>query len=424
MTIKRQPSCDDPTDPELLPVATAMERLTELMQCVPELETVRTTEAANRVLANTISCPMNVPITTNSAMDGFALNRADIPPQGETSLKVVGEAYAGRPFRGKVEAGEAVRIFTGAVMPCGTDTVVIQEHVELAEAAVRIDSQVTAGRNVRHAGEDLAEGDDVLLKGRRLSAADVGLLASLGITRVSVTRRLRVAFFSTGDEVQALDEVGSDGLPDGMVYDSNRHTLRCLLEAMDVEAVDLGIVRDTYEDTVNALQKGAKDADAIVSSGGISAGEADYVTRAFHAVGNVSFWKLAMRPGRPLACGFVDQAAFFGLPGNPVAVMVTFLAFVQPALKLRMGMTDVQPFSVPAQTQSAIRKSAGRTEYQRGVLSLGENGRLSVALTGKQGAGRLSSMSIANCLIVLPDTLDTVGEGDTVSVWPFTGLLP
>lgn len=423
MAIEKQPSCDDPVEPALLPVLEAKRRLAELMPALTQTDTVNTINAANRVLAETVISPTNVPAATNSAMDGYAINKVDIPSSGERSLTLVGDAYAGRTYGKTIQSGDAVRVFTGALMPEGSDTVVIQEHVATDGNNVTIDSDVQAGKNVRHVGEDLAIGDTVIKQGRKLSAADIGLLASLGITSVSVTRQLKVAFFSTGDEVQALDKAGEESLPEGMVYDSNRHTLRCLLQALGVETLDFGIVRDNYDDTVKALKEASEQADVIVTSGGISAGDADYVTKAFHELGDVSFWKLAMRPGRPLACGRIGEATFFGLPGNPVAVMVTFLAFVQPALKLRMGMMDVEPFAVPATSIAAIRKSAGRTEYQRGVLSMSANGTLEVELTGKQGAGRLSSMSVANCLIVLGDSIDAVNAGDTVTVWPFDGLL-
>ena len=424
MAITKQPSCDDPVEPKLLPVLEAKRRMAALMPALAETETISTVNAANRVLSELVVSPTNVPAATNSAMDGYAINKNDIPAEGERVLSLVGEAFAGRAYSKTVQPGEAVRVFTGALMPEGSDTVVIQEHVEAVDQQITIDSEVKAGRNVRHVGEDLTVGDTVLEQGRKLSAADIGLLASLGIASVSVVRQLKVAFFSTGDEIQALDDANSKGLAPSMVYDSNRHTLRCLLQALGVETLDFGIVRDNYADTVKALKEASEQSDVIVTSGGISAGDADYVTKAFHELGDVSFWKIAMRPGRPLASGRIGEATFFGLPGNPVAVMVTFLAFVQPALKLRMGMTDVEPFTVPATSVTAIKKSLGRTEYQRGILSMTAQGALEVVLTGKQGAGRLSSMSMANCLIVLGDSLASVETGDTVNVWPFEGLLP
>lgn len=423
MAIEKQPSCDDPVEPALLPVAEAKRRIADLMPALQDVETVHTIESAGRVLAQAILSPLNVPAATNSAMDGYAIHQSDIPRSGEQLLRVVGECYAGRPYLNTVKSGEAVRIFTGGVMPDGTDTVVIQEHVAVEGDTVRIDHEVQARRNVRLTGEDITEGEAVLEAGRKLSAADVGLIASLGITEVVVTRRLKVAFFSTGDEVQPLDKAITEGLPNGMVYDSNRHTLRCLLQAVGVEAIDMGIVKDTFDDTYKTLKEASEKADIIVSSGGISAGDADYVTKAFHQLGDVAFWKIAMRPGRPLASGKIGGATFFGLPGNPVAVMVTFLAFVQPAIKRRMGMLQTEPMAIPAQALISMKKTPGRTEYQRGIMSVSDNGAVQVTLTGKQGAGRLSSMSVANCLIVLPEQQATVNVGDTVSVWPFEGLL-
>jgi len=309
-------------------------------------------------------------------------------------------------------------------MPAGTDTVVIQEHVRVDGEHVSIDSTAVAGKNVRRAGEDVQKDQIILREGVQLEAADLGVLASLGIRQVKVARRLKVAFFTTGDELVALEEQSeSQTLEPGMLYDSNRYTLRSLLQTLGVDVVDLGIVRDNEADTRQALEKAAQVADVIVTSGGVSAGDADYVTRAFHHVGEVSFWKLAMRPGRPLAFGFVKEAAFFGLPGNPVAVMITFLQFVQPAIKYMLGMSNIEPLCIPAICRSHLRKSQGRVEYQRGIAQLDDTGRFVVDSTGKQGAGRLSSMSAANCLIVIDEEVAAVAPGDIVLVQPFRGLL-
>lgn len=423
--IEKQPSCDDVSEPELLPVDEARRRLFEALQVVRETETVGLAHALNRVLAIDVVSPMDVPAQANSAMDGYALHSDSIPAIGETRLQIRGTAFAGQPFSGALEVGEAVRIFTGAVLPQGADTVVIQEHVRIDGQHVDIDGDVVAGKNVRQAGEDIERSQTVLQQGRRLAAADIGVLASLGIANVSVTRRLRVAFFTTGDELQSLnDYVPGSPLPEGMLFDSNRYTIAALLAGLGVEAIDLGVVRDDIEATREALISAADQADVVITSGGVSAGDADFVTRAFHDLGNVSFWKLAMRPGRPLAFGYVKEAAFFGLPGNPVAVVVTFLQFVQPALKYISGMHDLEPVSIPAICLSKLRKSAGRIEYQRGVMRLDEQSRLVVESTGKQGAGRLSSISAANCLIVIDSEVDGVESGDLVSVQPFHGLLP
>jgi len=423
--IEKQPSCDDDSEPELLPVEEARKRLFSSLRPVEDGEQVGLSDVLHRVLSQDVKSSVDVPPEANSAMDGYAISAACIPAAGEATLRVTGSAWAGRPFTGTVSSGEAIRIFTGAVIPEGTDTVVIQEHVRAQSDAIEIDDSVVAGKNVRQAGEDVALGQVILTRGHCLQAADIGVLASLGIHTVDVYRRLRIAFFTTGDELQALDPSTPDGLlHPGMVFDSNRYTLSALLSAMPVEVVDLGIIRDNEEDTRAVLQHAASVADVVISSGGVSAGDADYVTRAFHDVGDVSFWKLAMRPGRPLAYGSLGKASFFGLPGNPVAVMVTFLQFVQPVIRYLSGRLDVEPLQMPARCLSRLRKSPGRVEFQRGVLSLDEAGLLVVSSTGKQGAGRLSSMSAANCLIVIGSEADGVEPGDTVSVQPFYGLLP
>lgn len=427
--IEKQPSCDDASEPSLLPVELARERLFTALKPFASrhkagFETLSISDAFQRVLAHDVVSEVDVPAQTNSAMDGYAIAASSIPDKGEATLTVTGTAWAGQPFDASVGDGEAVRIFTGAIMPAGADTVVIQEHVKADDNSVAIDNDVVAGKNVRHAGEDLERGQSVLVAGRKLGAADIGVLCSLGIKQVDVHQRLKVAFFSTGDELCALEgHVSGDPLPAGMLFDSNRHTLACMLESMGVDIIDMGIVRDNEHDTHDALSKAAQDADVVVTSGGVSAGEADFVTRVFHDLGSVSFWKLAMRPGRPLAFGTVGDAVFFGLPGNPVAVMVTFLEFVKPAIHYLSGMNDFLPLTLPAISESSLRKSQGRIEYQRGIMRIDELGRLAVASTGKQGAGRLSSMSQANCLIVIDADVDGVRPGDMVGIQPFHGLL-
>lgn len=421
MTIEKLPSCEDPFD-SLLPVEEARARLSAALSVVSETQELNLIDAIGRVLCVDIESPVNVPAHANSAMDGYAISAASIPDDGVAELGIVGTAWAGKVFTGNVEAGQAVRIFTGAIMPKGADTVVIQEHVTATDKHVTIDNQVEPGRNVRLAGEDVQRNQIILTKGTALNAAEVGVLASLGIHRVNVFRRLRVAFFTTGDELQALDERTASELEPGMLFDSNRYSLHAMLSRLDVDVLDLGIVRDNADDTRAAMQKAAESADVIVTSGGVSAGDADFVTQVFHELGQVSFWKLAMRPGRPLAFGQIGDASFFGLPGNPVAVMVTFLQFVQPAIKQMMGLKSTNPYTINATCTSTLRKSAGRVEYQRGVLANDEQGQLIVRSTGKQGAGRISSMSAANCLIVIAADKSGVSPGDTVEVQPFMGL--
>lgn len=421
MSIEKQASCDDPFD-RLLPVEQARKQLADALSTVTETELLYLSDAMGRALSHDVVSPVDVPGYTNSAMDGFAIASSSIPTSGHTDLQIVGTAWAGKVFDGEVQPGQAVRIFTGALIPAGADTVVIQEHVSVNNDAVTIDSDVQAGRNVRLSGEDVKKNQLVLKAGTQLNAAEIGLLASLGVAKVDVYRRLRVAFFTTGNELCSLDTHAGKALEPGMLFDSNRFTLRAMLSSLPVDTIDLGVVRDDAAETRSAMREAAQKADVIVSSGGISAGDADFVTQVFHELGDVRFWKLAMRPGRPLAFGQVEDAFFFGLPGNPVAVMVTFLQFVKPAIKQMMGLTATEPYVINARCQSALRKSMGRVEYQRGVLGNDEQGNLIVTSTGKQGAGRISSMSDANCLIVIAADVASVAPGDIVEVQPFQGL--
>ena len=427
--IEQQPSCEDPSDPGLLPVEEALARIRQMLPVrkAEEALSAELKDAAGLILAEDIVSPIDVPDFTNSAMDGYAIASGDIPSaaEGTAKLQVVGTAWAGRIYDGAVGQGQAVRIMTGGMMPAGLDTVVIQEHVQQSnnDDVVVIDHLVEKGRNVRHAGEDVTVGQCVLQCGEFLGPAQIGHLASLGIASVKVSKPLTVAFFTTGDELRALDDRPEVPLSPGQLYDSNRYTLHAMLERLGVTVIDVGIVRDNPEATRKAFEQAAATADVIVTSGGVSAGEADYVTRVIHEIGNVGFWKIAMRPGRPLAFGKIGDSVFFGLPGNPVAVMVTFYEFVQPAILHMMGATRTQAPLISARCLSKLKKSPGRTEYQRGILSLDENGQNVVETTGKQGAGRLSSMCSANCLIVLPPGEDKIAPGDIVTVRPFYGLV-
>ena len=424
MAIDKQPSCDDPQEPELLPVAVALQRMQQQVKTVSESKRVPLRKSLNHVLATDIVSPVQVPAYTNSAMDGYAINSADLPAgDDEVSLKVLGTAWAGKPVQVTVHPGEAVQIMTGGMMPEGSDTVVIQEHVQIDGEYIRIDGTTSRGRNVRHAGEDINTGEVVLKAGTLLHPAELGLIASLGLDTVEVKRRLKVAFFSTGDELRALETHAGQALGPGEIFDSNRHTLYALLSRLGVELIDFGVVADTEEATTEAIVKAAEVADLVITSGGVSAGLADYVSKAIARLGDLTFWKLAMRPGRPLACGVVNDCRFFGLPGNPVAVMVTFYEFVQPTIKSMMGCTGAEPQLFRVKAKEAIRKVPGRIEYQRGIVEVDNNGEQTVRTTGKQGAGRLSSMCLANCLIVLPAECDGVAVGDMVPVRPFYGLV-
>jgi molybdopterin molybdotransferase len=370
-------------------------------------------DALARVLAQDIVPTINVPAHDNSAMDGYAVRFADI----DRPLKEIGTALAGKPFNGKVGAGECVRIMTGAVMPEGADTVVIQEVVKKEGDRIVVPPGQKKAQNVRYAGEDLKIGTPVLKSGKLLTPADLGLIASLGIGEVQVKRRLRVAYFATGDE---LASIGAP-LKEGEVYDSNRYTLHGMLARLGVELIDMGVVRDDPAQLERAFRKASETADVVITTGGVSVGEADFVKQLMAKLGEVLFWKIAMRPGRPMAFGKIGHAFLFGLPGNPVAVMVTFYQFVRDALVFLSGRSDpgVQLLRVPCAEN--LRKVPGRTEYQRGIL-FSEGSEWKVRTTGQQGSGVLRSMSEANCFIVLEHERGGVKAGEPVSVQLFEGL--
>ncbi|MBK6630442.1 MAG: molybdopterin molybdotransferase MoeA [Betaproteobacteria bacterium] len=380
-------------------------------------------KALGRVLAEDVISTANVPGHDNSAMDGYAVRFADLATSGETTLRLAGTAYAGRAYEGPVEAGECVRIMTGGVIPAGADTVVIQETVRTEDERVVVPPKQRQGQNIRRAGEDLRAGQPAIHAGKRLRPAELGLIASLGVAEVAVKRRLRVAFFSTGDE---LCSVGTP-LKEGEVYDSNRYTIYGMLTRLGCDVIDLGVVRDSPAAIEAAFREASARADAIITSGGVSVGEADFIRGLMAKLGEVAFWKIAMRPGRPMAFGRIGEgregAFLFGLPGNPVAVMVTFYAFVREALLKMMGVAPISPlprFRVPCVTP--LKKRPGRSEFQRGVL-FRENGEWKVRATGSQGSGVLRSMSEANCFIAVEPERGNVEPGELVDVQPFEGLI-
>ena len=409
-------SCLDGYDPDALHVEKAREAILACMAPITETEDVQVRDALNRVLAQDIVPAINVPAHDNSAMDGYAVRFSDL--SGETRLQERGTALAGKPFSGKLDAGQCVRVMTGAVMPQGADTVVIQEVVRREGQSVFVPPGQKKGQNVRCAGEDLRIGVPVLRPGKLLRPAELGLVASLGIGQVRVKRRLRVAFFATGDELASIGKP----LQAGEIYDSNRYTLHGMLARLGVEIFDLGVVRDDPALLESAFLGAARMADVVVTTGGVSVGEADFVKQLMARLGEVLFWKIAMRPGRPMAFGKIGNAWLFGLPGNPVAVMVTFYQFVRDAL---LHLSGASSFSVPmAQALAAekLRKVPGRTEYQRGIL-FRENGQWKVRTTGQQGSGVLRSMSEANCFIVLEHERGAVAAGEPVQVQPFESLV-
>ncbi|MCQ3925580.1 MAG: molybdopterin molybdenumtransferase MoeA [Rhodocyclaceae bacterium] len=407
------------TDPESFSVERARQLVLALVEPIEGSERLSVRNALGRVLAEDILATANVPGHDNSAMDGYAVRFSDLSIEVDSALTPVGTAFAGRPFAGRLEAGQCVRIMTGGVIPDGADTVVIQEMVRDSGGRIVIPPKQRRGQHVRRAGEDLRIGMPAIRAGKIIRPADLGLIASLGVAEVNVRRRLRVAFFSTGDELRS---VGTP-LKEGEVYDSNRYTLYGMLDRLGCEAIDLGVVRDRPAEVEAAFRRAAAEADAILTSGGVSVGEADFVRGMMAKLGEVAFWQIAMRPGRPMAFGRIGSAWLFGLPGNPVAVMVTFHAFVRDALLKMMGVSPVAPlpqFRVPCATP--LKKRPGRSEFRRGIL-FREDGIWKVRATGSQGSGVLRSMSEANCIIVVEHERGHVEAGELVSVQPFEGLV-
>jgi len=423
-TLREIASCVSGYDPDALPVVQAQEFIARLVPVVEGVECLPLRTALGRVLAHDVVSPIDVPSHDNSAMDGYALRGSDLLIDAPTALEMVGTGLAGDRFAGDVLAGQCLRIMTGAVMPAGLDTVVPQEFVKAGDGKVLVPPGVVRpGDNRRLAGEDLARGEAALRAGRTLRPADIGMLASLGQAEVRVRRRLRVAFFSTGDELRSIGEP----LDEGCVYDSNRYTLWAMLKRLDVDVLDMGVVRDDPAALEEAFRRAAENADAVITSGGVSVGEADHTKQVMAKLGDVLFWRIAMRPGRPMAIGRIESggraAVLFGLPGNPVAVMVTFYAFVRDALR-RMGGAAHEPLPMlRAASVKALRKKPGRTEYQRGVVTRAADGGWQVAITGSQGSGILRSMSEANGLVVLHHEQGDVEAGAAVDVLPFDGLV-
>jgi molybdopterin molybdotransferase len=424
---------------QALPVSAAQAVIRRWAQPVATIERVALRAALDRVLAEDVMSPINVPAHDNSAMDGYAfdgavLNEGPVSANdaAQLTLDVAGEALAGHPFIGTLAPRQCVRIMTGAPMPAGSDTVIPQESVTRSGGQITFDARrLACGANCRRAGEDLARGQPALHAGRIMRPSDVGLVASLGIAEVAVRRRLRVAFFSTGDELRSI----GGPLEAGCVYDSNRYTLSAMLARLNVEALDLGIIRDEPAALEAAFRSAAQSADVVLSSGGVSVGQADFTRRMFETLGDVAFWQLAIRPGRPLAFGRLwpnaengrnsqeRPALFFGLPGNPVAVMATFYQIVREALLAMSGALAPAPLQMTAVATAAIKKRTGHTEYQRGIATREADGAWRVAPTRSQGAGVLSSMSEANCFIVLAHEQGHVAAGECVDIMPFEGLI-
>ena len=412
-------------DGEHLSVDQARAAIAAALTPLIEREAVGLADALGRVLADDVISPIDVPAHDNSAMDGYALAAAELRSDGPTRLRVVGTAFAGTPWAGQAAQGECLRIMTGAVLPAGLDPVVPQELVTAAEGFIQFPAgTVKPQENRRLKGEDLARGRAAVAAGQVLRPADIGLIASLGIPRVEVRRRLRVAVFSTGNELRNAGEP----LDPGCIYDSNRYTLLAAVRRLGFEAIDLGLVRDDPAALQATLEQAVARADAVLTSGGVSVGEADHTRDLLARMGAVAFWKVAMRPGRPFAFGPLQAPAgrtawLFALPGNPVASLVTFYAFAREGLLRLAGAAAGAPQAVSARSAVAIRKRPGRTEFQRALLQRGADGQWEVSPAGSQGAGILRSMSEANALVLLPHEGGNVAAGQWLEVWPFDGLI-
>lgn len=414
---EKDAACCDTLSPAFLSVVQGQEKILSLVNTVSEIEACKIENAYGRVLAEHIISPVNVPQYTNSAMDGYAIRSDDIE---RDSYQVVAEVMAGHAYDQPLEVGQAVKIMTGAPTPLNGDTVVMREQASQEGDKVTFNgANIKAGQNVRQAGEDLAIGSDVFTAGTRLASPEMGMIASLGFGEANVFRKLKVAVFSTGDEVQAP---GTEQKANS-IYDSNRFTIMGMLEKLGCEILDFGILEDNEQLMIEALENASAQADVVMTSGGVSVGDADYIKLALDKLGQIDFWRINMRPGRPLAFGQINNKPFFGLPGNPVAVMVSFINFVEPALRKMQGEQGWKPLKVNAIATENLRSRQGRTEFSRGIYELDDTGRLTVRTTGKQGSGILRSMSEANCLIEISPAIDTVKAGESVTIIPLQGRI-
>ncbi|EIJ0965677.1 bifunctional molybdopterin-guanine dinucleotide biosynthesis adaptor protein MobB/molybdopterin molybdotransferase MoeA [Vibrio parahaemolyticus] len=414
---EKEAACCDTLSPAFLSVVQGQEKILSLVNTVSEIEACKIENAYGRVLAEHIVSPVNVPQYTNSAMDGYAIRSDDVD---RDSYQVVAEVMAGHAYDQPLEVGQAVKIMTGAPTPRNGDTVVMREQaIQEGDKVTFNGANIKAGQNVRQAGEDLAIGSDVFTAGTRLASPEMGMIASLGFGEANVFRKLKVAVFSTGDEVQAP---GTEQKANS-IYDSNRFTIMGMLEKLGCEILDFGILEDNEQLMIEALENASAQADVVMTSGGVSVGDADYIKLALDKLGQIDFWRINMRPGRPLAFGQINNKPFFGLPGNPVAVMVSFINFVEPALRKMQGEQGWKPLKVNAIATENLRSRQGRTEFSRGVYELDDTGRLTVRTTGKQGSGILRSMSEANCLIEISPAIDTVKAGESVTIIPLQGRI-
>ena len=390
----------------------ALARIKNTIHPLKASETVLLKDALGRILSEAVYAPINSPNETNSAMDGYAFSSSEITKGRAFILNLIGTSWAGRPFKGVLQAGQCLRIFTGAVVPSEADSIIMQEHVESDGQYIHFPIDTIGGQHIREVGEDMQQGSLLLASPKKLNAIDLGLLASAGVCEVSVSRPVKIAFFSTGDE---LTELGKP-LFSGQIYDSNRYALHGLLNDINYIATDMGVIGDDKQLLEESFIEAAKNHDVIITTGGVSVGEADYVKEILSRCGEVNFWKIAIKPGKPLAFGKIGGCYFFGLPGNPVAVIVTFQYIVSPALKHLLGARETKTIKFAAICTSTLKKAPGRQEYQRGILTQDAVGNFFVASSGKQGSNIMKSLSEANCYIVLPVACEGIQAGERVMI--------
>jgi len=406
------PTIDCCSQPGLMPIENAREKLLQALDPVSGTETLPLAQANGRVLAEDVTSGVNLPPCDNSAMDGYALRFEDLT--SGLPLELIGKSFAGAPFNGVVNPGTCVRIMTGAAVPAGADTVVMQENVDAQGESIRINCEARLGDHIRRCGEDVTEGAPLLKTGERISVPHIALLAAAGIGAVTVVRKPVIALFSTGDELRQPGEA----LGKGDIYDSNRVALLVALAQMDLEVLDLGILPDNKQAIIDALQRAAQEADGIITSGGVSVGEADYTREVLEELGEIGFWKVAMKPGKPFAFGFLQGTPFFGLPGNPVSALVTFYQLAVPALSVMKGEQWNGPQTLQAKLLKSLKKKPGRTDFQRGVYCTDDSGALVVEPVGTQGSHILTGLAAANCFIVLARESGSAEAGQQVVIEP------
>ena len=406
----------------LMPLEQALDKMQTALGNVCQAISLPLAQALGYALADEIKSPLNVPSFNNSAMDGYALNRADLincSAQQPVTLKQVGQSFAGAPYRGQLVSGECIRIMTGAVMPDCADSVVMQERTTAKDGLISFTQCPKLADNVRFAGEDIKLGQRVLSTGHKLTPRDIPLIASLGLADIPVFRKLKVAVISSGDELKNLGET----LDEGDIYDSNRYSIIALLSRLNVDIIDFGIIKDDKNLLREVFIKADQQADVVISSGGVSVGEADFIKDILAELGTINFWKLAIKPGKPFAFGKLPKSVFFGLPGNPVSAMVTLYQLAVPAMATLSGLNPQPVIRFSAIAQEKLKKSPGRTDFQRAIYSVNDNGQIIVQSTGQQGSGVFSSMSQSNCFIVLEQDRGDIAAGETVIIEPYNALM-